>query len=380
MAPPIQVLVVDDSLFMRKIISDLIMESSQFQVVDSAKNGKEAIEKIVQLKPDVVTLDIEMPIMNGLQALEKIMKQCPTPVVMLSSLTEEGASETIRALELGAVDFIRKPSGSISLDLYKVQKQLHEKLHIAAQSKAGIARTALQTSGAEIKKPNEPVRPGTLKRIKSVSALLGKKQMPAKPKNGGTPCVDHLVAIGTSTGGPKALQTVLQGIPAEFPAPIFIVQHMPPKFTQSLAKRLNDLCEIRVTEALDSEIAYSGHAYIAPGGMHMTVGKAENGSYRIVLNKEEPKSGHRPSVDVLFHSLLPLQAAKRHAVLMTGMGSDGARELTALRRAGAMMTIAESEETCVVYGMPRTAVEMGGAMFVLPLHEIASKLVQAVSC
>nr|WP_313783429.1 response regulator [Paenibacillus larvae] len=188
MAPPIQVLVVDDSLFMRKIISDLIMESSQFQVVDSAKNGKEAIEKIVQLKPDVVTLDIEMPIMNGLQALEKIMKQCPTPVVMLSSLTEEGASETIRALELGAVDFIRKPSGSISLDLYKVQKQLHEKLHIAAQSKAGIARTALQTSGAEIKKPNEPVRPGTLKRIKSVSALLGKNKCRQNLKTGNPLC------------------------------------------------------------------------------------------------------------------------------------------------------------------------------------------------
>lgn len=379
MTPPIQVLVVDDSLFMRKIVSDLIMESSQFQVVDSAKNGKEAIEKIAQLKPDVVTLDIEMPVMNGLQALEEIMKQCPTPVVMLSSLTEEGASETIRALELGAVDFIRKPSGSISLDLYKVQKQLHEKLQIAAQSKEGIAKAALRTSETETKGQKEQLRSGSLGRIPNVSALLGKKQMPAKSKNEGTPYVDHLVAIGTSTGGPKALQTVLQGIPADFPAPIFIVQHMPPKFTQSLAKRLNDLCEIRVTEALEGEMVYSGHAYIAPGGMHMTVVNADNGTYCIKLNKDEPKSGHRPSVDVLFHSLLPLQSAKRHAVLMTGMGSDGARELTALRQAGAITTIAESEETCVVYGMPRSAVEMGGAMYVLPLHEIAPKLVQAVS-
>jgi two-component system chemotaxis response regulator CheB len=190
---------------------------------------------------------------------------------------------------------------------------------------------------------------------------------------------EHLVAIGTSTGGPRALHEVLTGIPADFPAPILIVQHMPPKFTNSLAQRLDSFAQIRVCEAEDGEIVRSGTAYIAPGGRHLTLVKAPSAEYRIVLTDEEPRSGHRPSVDRLFESLIGYRELKRHAVLMTGMGSDGAKGMRALLDDGAETTIAEAEETCIVYGMPRTAVELGAAKLVVPLKQIAGALVREVS-
>ncbi|MBD0380338.1 protein-glutamate methylesterase/protein-glutamine glutaminase [Paenibacillus sedimenti] len=363
---PYHILVVDDSVFMRKIISDLITENPQFKIVGTAKNGKEAIEQVKLLKPDAVTMDVEMPVMNGLEALERIMAEQPTPVIMLSSLTQDGATETIRALELGAVDFIRKPSGSISLDLYKVKQLLHEKLQIAVRAKP---KSVQQVA------PFKVIQPLAAK--SNISMMKPPDYQTATSRNGGTQ-FDHLVAIGTSTGGPRALHQVVSQIPAGFPAPILIVQHMPPNFTKSLAQRLNDISQIRVVEAQDGDILHTATAYVAPGGWHMTAYKDSSKVYKIRLTKDDPRSGHRPSVDVMFESLLSMGELKRHAVLMTGMGSDGAKGMLSLKQSGAATTIAESEETCVVYGMPRAAVELKAAMHVLPQQDIASKLSQAI--
>ncbi|NOU93413.1 chemotaxis-specific protein-glutamate methyltransferase CheB [Paenibacillus sp. LMG 31456] len=363
---PYGVLVVDDSVFMRKIITDLISEDPQFQVVATAKNGKEALELVKKLKPNVVTMDIEMPEMNGLDALKAIMSELPTPVVMLSSLTQDGARETITALERGAVDFIGKPSGSISLDLHKVKTALLEKLHIAV--KTNVNKFQLNPL---VSKPSPRLAVATETVVQSITE---KQQQQLKPSSH----VSQLVAIGTSTGGPRALHQVISQIPGHTPAPIVIVQHMPPNFTKSLAQRLDSVSELNVLEAENGMILQNGTAYIAPGGYHMTIARNGPGAYKIHLNLEDPRAGHRPSVDILFESLLPLKELKRHIVLMTGMGADGAKGMLALKQAGATTTIAESEETCIVYGMPRAAVELNCVMHVLPQQEIARKISQAV--
>lgn len=357
-----KILVVDDSVFMRKIISDMIGEDGRFEVVDTAKNGLEAIEKAKNLRPDVITLDIEMPVMNGLEALKRIMAEQPVPVVMLSSLTEEGAEETIAALEIGAIDFVRKPSGSISLDLFKVKTLLLDKLAMAAQTRVARPQPA---------KPGEMFAAPAPRSPEAVKA----KELTVKQSS---ERIDRLVAIGTSTGGPRALQKVISALPERFQAPVLVVQHMPPNFTKSLAMRLDATSAVKVVEAADGDRLRNGVVYIAPGGWHMIV-KRDDSGYRICLTKEAPRGGHRPSVDMLFDSLLPFRELKRHIVLMTGMGSDGAKGMQALKQAGALSTIAESSETCVVYGMPRAAVELNCVTDELPLHRIAAKLTELVA-
>ncbi|RAV22725.1 protein-glutamate methylesterase/protein-glutamine glutaminase [Paenibacillus contaminans] len=356
---PYRVLVVDDSVFMRKMISDMIAEHPQFTVVAAAKNGNEAVEFTKQYKPDVITMDVEMPEMNGLDALRIIMKEHPTPVVMLSSLTQEGANETILALEWGAVDFVRKPSGSISLDIHKVKALIHEKLLAAAASKVRRLGFAIPQARPVVMKPPEPAPSDPT------------ANLPAEK-------LEHLVAIGTSTGGPRALQQVLVRLPASFKAPIMIVQHMPPNFTKSLAQRLDSVCGIRVVEAADGMPLRNGTAYIAPGGFHMTLVRDGSKGYKVRITKDELRSGHRPSVDKLFESLVSFTELRRHIVLMTGMGSDGAAGMAALKQSGAETTIAEAEETCVVYGMPRAAVEKNAVMHILPQQDIPAKLIQTV--
>jgi two-component system chemotaxis response regulator CheB len=353
-----KVLVVDDSAFMRKIVSDFIAEDGRFVVVDTAKNGREAVDKVKALSPDAVTMDVEMPEMNGLEALEIIMREHPTPVLMLSSLTFAGAAETIRALELGAVDFVAKPSGAISLDLFNVKKEIIDKLTIAVQSKTRNLRLAAVEP--------KPVKPPL--KARDVSAKVARGSPPGTFRD--------VVAIGTSTGGPKALQYVLSHIPENFPAPLLIVQHMPPKFTRYLAQRLDGSSPVHVVEAEHGQVVEAGTAYIAPGGLHMTLAKGGSGEYTIRLSEEEPRSGHRPSVDVLYESLLAFHELKRHFVLMTGMGSDGAKGMKALREAGAETTIAEAEETCVVFGMPKAAIKLQAVQHILPLYEIPGKLTE----
>ncbi|QKS71418.1 chemotaxis response regulator protein-glutamate methylesterase [Paenalkalicoccus suaedae] len=343
----INVLVVDDSAFMRKMIGDMLDSEPDIHVVARARNGKDAVEKSLQYKPDVITMDVEMPIMSGLEALTHILKSHKIPVIMLSSLTKTGAETTIRAMELGAFDFIAKPSGSISLDIDKVKHELLDRVRIA--SKVPLSKLG------KISVRSEPLQ---------ISAT----QAQAKPTH-------TIVAIGTSTGGPKALQTVLRQLPENFPFPIMIVQHMPKGFTKSLAERLNSLCEIGVKEAEDGEILKKGIAYIAPGGYHLKV-RGVGTSVAIRLDQDELVSGHRPSVDAMFMSLADAKVKRVIAITMTGMGSDGKKGLIQLKESLHTIAIAESEQTCVVFGMPRAAISTQLVDEVADLDSIASTLMK----
>ncbi|MBQ4901287.1 chemotaxis response regulator protein-glutamate methylesterase [Paenibacillus sp. Marseille-P2973] len=347
----IKVLVVDDSLFMRRMIVRLVEEDENIQVVGTARNGVEGVKLVKELRPDVVTMDIEMPEMNGIEALGKIMEELPTRVVMLSSLTKEGAEETITALQSGAVDFIAKPSGSVGTGLTGAREEIIGKIKAAARTPLSVL-IAARRGGA----PQTVWEP--------------KRAVPEAAKE-----FRQIVAIGTSTGGPKALETVLTGLPADFPYPVLVVQHMPPKFTLSLAQRLNNLCRIRVVEAEDGQLVQGGTAYIAPGGFHMTLTKKRDG-VRIALHQEPPQNGHRPSVDVMFDSVSALPDLKKHYVLMTGMGSDGAKAMAQAKRQGAESTIAEAQDSCVVFGMPRAAISLNCVDHVVPVTVIAAKIRQ----
>ncbi|OAT82822.1 chemotaxis response regulator protein-glutamate methylesterase [Bacillus sp. MKU004] len=339
-----KVLVVDDSAFMRKLISDFISASEEMEVVGIARNGEDALVKIKKLSPDVITLDVEMPKMNGIEALKKIMSECPVPVVMLSSTTKEGAEETIKAVQYGAVDFIAKPSGTISLDLHKIQEEIVRKVYSA--SLVPISKLL----GNPFSSSNYPEKRNRHKEMANpalkceAAPKMNDKQNPA------------LILIGTSTGGPRALQHVLTNLPSTLDAPVAIVQHMPPGFTKSLADRLNSLARITVKEAEHGEYLEKGTAYIAPGGFHMRIMNDES-NLMVHLTKEEPlRNGHRPSVDVLFESAGNLGGCNTVAVVMTGMGSDGTEGLRKLKENGNVTAIAESHETCIVYGMPKSVI------------------------
>ncbi|WP_219836677.1 chemotaxis response regulator protein-glutamate methylesterase [Paenibacillus sp. R14(2021)] len=418
-----RVLVVDDSAFMRKIICDLIAEDAQFEILATATNGCEAIEAVRALKPDVITMDLEMPEMNGLEALERIMRIHPVPVIMLSSISDDGTRETIKALQNGAFDFIRKPSGPLSPDIKTVGEQLLEKLRIAVLTKRHSSlfepKITKQPASAKEKPPQttEAAKPPALKQPnKSAKAekqeKAGKTAAPERlaPKKQAEPPIvrleeepeisaksenepaaaktihkpkpsktfRHLVAIGTSTGGPRALHEVITSLPGDFPAPVLIVQHMPPKFTRSLAQRLDAFSALHVTEAVQGERVYAGMVYIAPGGSHMELAK-DGAGYFIKLSEDAPRGGHRPSVDTMFESCAGFPELRRHSVIMTGMGNDGVKGMKQLMESGAETAIAEAEESCVVYGMPRAAVEAGVAKTVVPLKQIAPALTSAVT-
>lgn len=556
-----RVLVADDSAFMRKIISDMINADKQFEIVATASNGRQAVDAAVLMKPDVIMMDLEMPEMNGLEALVQVMRKRPTPTVMMSSTSDDGTRMTIKALQFGAFDFIRKPAGITSPDIKTVGDQMLEKLRIAVESNVAASvdspvvsdeataqtmdagtteeqsvaeeparkrltaewqewqaamaaqmqsdqaeiiveksaqaeqlplkqeaqaepvqeeravptppkqtelppqpsvskaadrekaqpapkrapeiekprgaaeqplerkpaapapaaavpsrpeprkaaeppKTSASTPAAGVVKP-EPksvarnaaelkggvakpeAKPDVKPEVKTVAASTGKpmpiaadlmdepitprvKKPSAKQTN-----FRHLVAIGTSTGGPRALHEVITALPENLPAPVLVVQHMPPKFTHSLAQRLDSFSALQVTEAVNGERIYAGVVYIAPGGQHMELAKDSQGYY-IRLTEQPPRGGHRPSVDVMFESCVPFTELQRHSVIMTGMGSDGAKGMKTLMENGGKTAIAESEETCVVYGMPRSAVENGAAKTVVPLGRIAGAIVDAV--
>jgi two-component system, chemotaxis family, protein-glutamate methylesterase/glutaminase len=362
-----KVLVVDDSAFMRKLISDFLSTSEQLEVVGIARNGEDAIAKIKKLSPDVMTLDVEMPKMNGIEALKKIMDECPLPVVMLSSTTKEGAEETFKAIQLGAVDFIAKPSGTISLDLHKIQEEIVRKVLSASQ----VSITKLLNNPAS----SVPVQnKASIKR----QTVMDKEEFGIKRSSSSNFSDNHkprIILIGTSTGGPRALQHVLTDLPASLDAPVVIVQHMPPGFTKSLAGRLNSLSSIRVKEAEHGELLQKGTAYIAPGGFHMQVMQSESG-LKVELNKENPRKGHRPSVDVLFESAGRIDDYNKIAVIMTGMGSDGAQGLKMLKESGSVLAIAESHETCIVYGMPKSVITANLSDEVVNVEAIAQSIMK----
>lgn len=358
----IKVLIVDDSIFMRKIIKDMLEEEDDISVIGLAKNGKEAVEMNRELKPDLITLDVEMPVMNGLEALQIIMKENPTKVLMVSSLTQEGANETIESLNNGAFDFIPKPSGQISLDIRKIKEELIEKI-----------RAAYQTDLSLLLKKDKQEKIKLSKFVKKTDINLIVKNEKTSPVSNGK---DKVVAIGISTGGPRALQTLIPKLPSDLEAGVLIVQHMPPNFTKSLAERLDVLSEIRVKEAENGDIIKNGCAYIAPGDYHMIV-KQENGVKVIKLNQEAPNTGHRPSANVLFKSVAEVYGKNSVGVIMTGMGGDGAESLKLIKDTGAK-TIAQSKETCVVFGMPRVAIEKNAVDIIADIDDIHNKILQCL--
>ncbi|WP_040287276.1 MULTISPECIES: protein-glutamate methylesterase/protein-glutamine glutaminase [Sporosarcina] len=364
-----RVLIADDSAFMRKLISEIISSHPGLEVAGTARNGLEAVEKAKALKPDVMTLDIEMPVLDGLGALRRIMETAPLPIVMLSSTTKEGAENTIRAMEYGAVDFITKPGGAISLNLRDSEQQIIRKVTDASKidMKKITDRRAADTPAV----PAQPVQ-----RFPKATSTVQTAQPAASGLS--RSAVKRMIVIGTSTGGPRALQQVLTSLPENVGAPILIVQHMPAGFTKSLAERLDSLCEIHVKEAENGELVEKNTAYIAPGGYHMKVVRI-GVSYAIRLdNAEPPRMGHRPAVDVLLESVSELAEQQFTTAIMTGMGHDGLEGMEQLRSRCRTYTIAESEETAVVYGMPRAIARAGLADISAPVQEIGKLLTEHV--
>ena len=361
---PISVLVADDSAFMRKVVSEMIASEPSFTVAGVARDGADAIAKARALAPDVVTLDVEMPVMNGLEALPVLAGELGIPVVMLSSLTQVGADTTLKALQLGAVDFVPKPSGAISLDIALVQEELVRKIREAAQIQSSKVRGLARA----VRTPQIPAG-GAMAKHRAASTGVG-----AASGVGATETLSKkIVVIGTSTGGPRALTQVIPWLPPNLPAGVLIVQHMPAGFTKSLADRLNDMSKIHVAEVAGGERIVDGRAILAQGGKHMVV--LPDGT--VGLNTDPPMHGVRPAVDVTMSSALSLFGCKMVGVIMTGMGSDGADSMFKLKAAGGR-TVAEHESTCVVYGMPRAVVERGVADKIVPLTRIADEIVDAV--
>ena len=362
---PIRVLVVDDSAFMRKAISKMLSESQDFVVVDTARNGEDALRKAAALDIDVMTLDIDMPGMNGLAVLERVMKQHPLPVVMVSSLTEGGAAETIRALELGAVDFVPKHLGGSLLNISAIQEPLQEKVRTAAKASGkipirGLSRVPQESSDCFPRVLSQPPKAG------AVSSDSGSGQTMVSGADPG------VVVIGCSTGGPQALQAVLPLLPAAFPIPIVVAQHMPKFFTKPFAERLNQLCALDVREAQNGDHVKPGAILIAPGGQHMTLEKHGAG-VTTRISEHPTQMPYRPSVDLLMESAAKLYGRKAIGLVLTGMGQDGLEGARAIKRAGGPV-IAQDEASCVVYGMPKAVAEHGCADKVIPLRSIANEI------
>lgn len=347
-----KVLIVDDSAVMRQLLTEVLARDPAIEVVGTAGDPYMAREKIMRLQPDLLTLDVEMPRMDGLTFLEKLMRGHPMPVVMISSLTERGCETTFRALELGAVDFVTKPKLDVASGTVDLADEILEKVKAAAAAK--IVR------GAKPRAPIETIAQAHNGQVATRSMLRSTQKV---------------IAVGASTGGTEALRELLEPLPADT-AGIVIVQHMPEKFTRSFAERLNNLCRIRVKEAEDGDRILPGHALIAPGNYHMEVFR--NGAeYRVRTYVGQPVNRHRPSVDVLFHSCAQYLGANAIGVILTGMGADGARGLVEMHQAGAR-TIAQDEATCVVFGMPREAIALGGADEIAPLDKIPAALLREV--
>lgn len=349
----IRVLVVDDSAFMRKVLSDVFAGEPDFSVVDTARNGQDAFEKIKRHKPDVVTMDVEMPVMDGITALEKIMAESPVPIIMVSSLTRDGANATIRALELGAVDFIAKTSGPIS-SVSGIQSELIAKCRAAVKSN---------------------FRQFTIPRAKLVSPIA----LATPPKNvqfSTSPLAEQIIAIGTSTGGPRALQEILTKLPGNLPCGIVIVQHMPPGFTKSLSERLNALCSLSVKEAEQNDVIRPGLALIAPGDYHITL-ERDAGKTLVKLNQNPPIGGHRPAVDPMMESVAGIYGKNALGVILTGMGHDGAKGIQYIKQSHGY-TIAEDQSTAVVFGMPKSAIELNAVDKIVPLPLVAAEIVRII--
>ena len=352
---PVRVLVADDSAFMRTALRRMLESDPDIKVIASAQDGRSAVELCEKHDPDVVTLDLEMPVLNGLQALQRIMQSHPRPVIMVSSLTTEGAETTLEAFSLGAFDCIPKPMSHASLDIIHVREDLVAKVKAAFTSRDRYTNTPTATAP---KKVTMAARP-------SMAPLQSSSAMP-------------IVCLGCSTGGPAALQQILPALPGDLPAAIVIVQHMPVGFTGPFARRLDSLCQLRVEEAKADQILEPGSVLIAPAGSHLTFSRKRHFKYSICLSNIRNGRLHMPSVDVMMKSAAETFENPAIGVILTGMGADGAEGLKALHTLGAF-TIGQDERSCVVYGMPRACAEMGILSRTAALDQVASEIVRAVS-
>jgi len=338
---PVRVLIVDDSALIRKMLTEMLSSDPDIEVLGTAQDPYVAREKIKQLNPDVITLDIEMPRMDGIEFLRKIMTLRPMPVVMVSSLTQQGADATLHALEIGAVDYVAKPTQDLQHGLADKRAELIAKVKAAASARV---RAAARPTAV----PRNPLKTAP-----------------------GYSSTEMVVAIGASTGGVEALTELLAALPPVSPA-ILVTQHMPASFTRTFAKRLNGMCAISVSEAADGVRLLPGHVYLAPGDRHLALGRS-GANYTCRIGGQERVSGHCPSVDVLFHSMAKCAGANGIGIILTGMGKDGGQGLLAMRQAGAR-TLGQDEATSVVYGMPRVAQDMGAVEVQLPLNRIAKTM------
>ncbi len=340
----IRVLVVDDSAFVRQALSRMIGSAPDMEVVGTAADGAEGLQKARDLRPDVVTLDIKMPRVDGLVALQRIMAECPVPVLLLSSLTSEGADVTLRGLELGAVDFVDKSSVEGPMNLLALADELQSKVRALAWARER-------------------------RRVSAAAPVLGEAAAPSRSPT-------EVVVIGASTGGPPALQQIIPQLPVGLDLAVLVVQHMPLGFTKSLADRLAARSPLPVQEAVEGEVVQAGRVLIAPAGQHMKL-RRRGGIVRVILDDEPREALHRPSVDVLTASAATAYGARTMGMLLTGMGADGVEGLRAIRQAGGV-TLAESEETCIIFGMPKAAIEAGVVDRTVPLHRLAEEIRGAV--
>ena len=349
----IRVVVVDDSALVRGLLAEIINRQPYMACVGAAADPLVAREMIRNLNPDVITLDVEMPRMDGIDFLSKLMRLRPMPVVMVSTLTERGADVTLRALELGAIDFVAKPKIGVADGLKLLAEDITDKVRIAA--KAHIRKLHVPASTPAADGTAAPVRPA------APMASLGRLS------------TEKIIFIGASTGGTEATKELLLGLPSDAPA-VLIAQHMPPGFTTSYAARLDGLCRLRVKEAADGERLLPGHAYIAPGGLHLAVERS-GANYVARVRDGEPVNRHKPSVEVLFRSAAQAVGPNALGVMLTGMGADGAKAMREMRDAGSH-NLCQDEASCVVFGMPREAIAAGAAHEVLPLQRIAARLIE----
>jgi two-component system chemotaxis response regulator CheB len=353
----VKVLIVDDSAFMRNALTSMLASDPEISIVGTARDGLEAIEKIASLRPDVVTMDVEMPRMDGITALKHIMEKAPVPVIMVSSLTNEGAKVTLDALDLGAVDFIPKNLSELSVNIVKIKEVLLDKIKQIAR-RGPIRRIIRPIDKAAIETKIRELRLAVPQRA------TGERKT-------------SVVAIGTSTGGPRALQEIITVLPKDFPVPIVIAQHMPPNFTGPFAERLNQLSKIEVKEAQEGDQLKPGLALLAPGRGHMKVVKKRTLESVVTISENREEFTYRPSVDALILSIAECYPGRALGVILTGMGNDGLKGLTELKRTGGRV-FAQNEQTCVVYGMPKAVVDAGLADKVLSLEEMAGEIINAV--
>ncbi|HIJ60025.1 MAG TPA: chemotaxis response regulator protein-glutamate methylesterase [Nitrospirae bacterium] len=363
----IKVLIVDDSAFMRNALTSMLASDPEIKIIGTARDGLEALEQVSKLKPDIVTMDVEMPRMDGITSLKQIMEKNPVPVIMVSSLTVEGAKVTLEALELGAVDFIPKNLSELSINIVKIKEMLLEKIKYLG--KKGIPKRVIT------KKPSATTFSSSQKTKETITAPNTSTTTPVMRSIGDRKV--SLVAIGTSTGGPKALQDIIPHLPKDFPVPIVISQHMPANFTGAFAERLNQLSLIRVKEAEEGEALKAGVAYIAPGRGHMKLKRPRGIETTVTISENKEEYIYRPSVDAMMLSVAELFPGRALGVILTGMGNDGCKGLIALKKTGGRV-FAQNEETCVVYGMPRAVVDAGIADKVLPIDEIAGEIINSV--